>query len=71
MTSKVEAAIAAGMRRVIIPQSNADDVYLSKSMRKRIKIIPVRTLADVIKYSMKKSKRREEIIRELRRSEAD
>ncbi|EET90272.1 MAG: ATP-dependent protease LonB [Candidatus Micrarchaeales archaeon] len=71
VTSKVEAAIAAGMRRVIIPQSNADDVYLSKSMRKRIKIIPVRTLADVIKYSMKKSKRREEIIRELRRSEAD
>ncbi len=71
VTSKVEAAIAAGMRRVIIPQSNADDVYLSKSMRKRIKIMPVRTLADVIKYSMKKSKRREEIIRELRKSEAD
>ncbi|MCL5434674.1 MAG: ATP-dependent protease LonB [Candidatus Marsarchaeota archaeon] len=71
VTSKVEAAIAAGMRRVIIPQSNADDVYLFKSMRKRIKIMPVRTLADVIKYSMKKSKRREEIIRELRKSEAD
>jgi Lon-like ATP-dependent protease len=70
ITSKVEAAINAGMRAVIIPASNIDDVYLSKPMLKRIKIIPVRTLGDVIKYSIKQSKRKNEIIKELHKHES-
>ncbi|HUC38565.1 MAG TPA: ATP-dependent protease LonB [Candidatus Acidoferrum sp.] len=69
VTSKVEAAINAGIRSVIIPASNVDDVYISKDRLKRIKIIPARTLADVIKYSIKQSKRKNEIMAELRKHE--
>ncbi len=69
VTSKVEAAISAGMRTVIIPQSNKEDVYISKDRLRKIKIVPVKTLADVIKHSIKQSKRRNQIIAELRKHE--
>ena len=65
ITSKVEGAIAAGIHKVIIPQSNREDVYLNKQELRKIKVIPVKTFAEVIKYSIKKSKRRDEIISEL------
>ena len=69
VTSKVEAAVAAGMKAVIIPSSNKEDVYLSKDMLKKIKLIPAKTLADVLENAMKKSEKRNAIIRDLRKSE--
>ncbi len=69
VTSKVEAAIGSGMRAVIIPYSNKDDIYLSKELKNKIKIIPVKSFAEVIKYAMKESKRRNEIMKELKKSE--
>ena len=69
VTSKVEAAVSAGMRAVIIPESNKEDVYLSPGILKRIKLIPARTLADVLQNAMKKSAKRDAIIKELRKSE--
>ncbi len=69
VTSKIEAAISAGMRTVIIPQSNRDDVYIAKERLRRIKVVPVKTLAEVMKYSIKPSKRKDEIIMELRKHE--
>ena len=70
ITSKVEAAINAGLKRVLLPASNINDVYISKDMLKKIQIVPVRSFADVIRQSIKKSKRRDEIIRELSKHEA-
>jgi Lon-like ATP-dependent protease len=69
VTSKVEAAISTGMRAVIIPYSNKDDIYISKERIKRIKIIPVKSFAEVLKYAIRKSKRRDEIINELQKYE--
>jgi Lon-like ATP-dependent protease len=69
VTNKVEAAVVAGMKAVIIPDSNKDDVYLSKDMLKRIKLIPAKTLADVLESAIKKSAKRDAIIRDLRKSE--
>jgi Lon-like ATP-dependent protease len=66
VTSKVEAAIDAGLKKVIIPASNANDVALDKDKLKRIKILTVRTLADVLKYSLKDCKAKREIIKELK-----
>ncbi|MDE1857207.1 MAG: ATP-dependent protease LonB [Candidatus Micrarchaeota archaeon] len=65
VTNKVEAAITAGMHSVIVPASNLDDIYISKDKLKRLKIVPVHTLPEVIEYAMKPSARRDEIIREL------
>ncbi len=67
VTQKVEAAINAGLREVILPKSNLDDVYLNKDMLKKIKLIPASTLAQVLEYSLKPSKRKRELISELRK----
>ncbi|MCL5101813.1 MAG: ATP-dependent protease LonB [Candidatus Marsarchaeota archaeon] len=69
VTSKVEAAISTGMRAVIIPYSNKDDIYINKDRIKRIKIIPVKSFAEVLKYALRQSKRRDEIISELQKYE--
>ncbi len=64
-TSKVEAAIAEGIKTVIVPSRNLDDVYLNKDLMKKVKIVAVKNLAEVIQYSLKPSARREQIIKEL------
>ena len=66
VTNKVEAAVDAGIKAVILPASNLEDVSLSKDKLKRIKLIPVKTLADVLKYSLKSGARKDAIIKELR-----
>ncbi|MFH0961200.1 MAG: ATP-dependent protease LonB [archaeon] len=49
VTPKVEAAIAAGMKKVIIPEANLNDLILSDEERRRIKVIPVRRIEQVLK----------------------
>ncbi len=69
ITSKVEAAISSGIKTVILPARNIDDVYLNESELKKIKLIPVKTLAEVLQHSLKPSARREQIIKELKKYE--
>ena len=52
VTSKIEAAIEAGIKRVIIPKSNLKDVVLSSESRNKIKIIPVETIKEVLKEAL-------------------
>ncbi|MDE1869813.1 MAG: ATP-dependent protease LonB [Candidatus Micrarchaeota archaeon] len=67
VTGKVEAAIDVGMKQVIVPKSNVNDIYIDKAKLKRIKIVPVGNIADVLEHALKKSSRRDAIIRELRK----
>jgi len=66
VTSKVEAAIDAGLKAVIIPKSNINDIYIDKDRLKKIKIIPVSNIGEVLEYALKKSPRRDIIIKELK-----
>src|SRR3989344_180350 len=52
VTSKIEAAIEAGIKRVIIPKTNLKDVVLSPDSKKKIKIIPVETIKEVLKEAL-------------------
>lgn len=52
VTYKIEAAIEAGVKQVIIPESNLQDVVLSKENQKKIKIIAVTNLAQVLEHAM-------------------
>ena len=65
ITAKVEAAIEAGMKKVIIPKANEEDVYLGKNNAGKIKIIPVSNLIEVLDESLKESKRKDELIKEM------
>ncbi len=65
VTNKVEAAIQAGIKTIILPASNIDDVSLNKRTLQGVKLIPAKTFADVLKYALKDCARKEEIIKEL------
>jgi ATP-dependent Lon protease len=52
VTQKIEAAIEAGIPRVIIPKTNEKDVLLSLENKKKIKIIPVSTTYEVLKEAL-------------------
>lgn len=49
VTAKIEAAIEAGLKRVLVPESNLNDIVLNKNKQGRIKIIPVKNINDVLK----------------------
>ncbi len=66
VTNKVEAAVQAGIRAVILPTSNIDDVSLGKDKLKGVKLLPAKTLADVLKYALKDCKRKDELMKELK-----
>ena len=51
VTAKIEAAIEAGLRKVIIPKSNARDVLLEKKYEGKIEIATAETLIDVLMNS--------------------
>jgi Lon-like ATP-dependent protease len=48
VSAKVEAAVEAGIENVIVPESNLKDIVIDDEKLKRIKIIPVRTIIDVV-----------------------
>jgi|SaaInlStandDraft_4_1057021.scaffolds.fasta_scaffold00166_31 ATP-dependent Lon protease len=52
LSAKVEAAIDAGMKTVIVPNSNLKDIILPKDKVNKIKIVPVTTLAQVLKEAL-------------------
>ena len=52
VTQKIEAAIEAGIKEVIIPESNVKDVLLERKYVGKIKIRPAKTLIDVLTHSL-------------------
>ncbi len=52
VTAKVEAAADSGIKRVLVPEDNLDDLVLESRYRGMIEVIPVRTLRDVLKYAL-------------------
>jgi Lon-like ATP-dependent protease len=52
VTAKVEAAADSGIRRVLIPADNMDDLVLESRYRGAVEVIPVGTLRDVLKYAL-------------------
>ncbi|MEK6932976.1 MAG: ATP-dependent protease LonB [Nanoarchaeota archaeon] len=51
VTAKLEAAIEAGIKNAIIPKTNERDVLLNKEDRKKITIIPVSTIEEVLMHA--------------------
>ncbi len=52
VTQKIEAAIEAGLKKVIIPKSNEKDVLLEKRYKGKIEIITAEKITDVLKNSL-------------------
>jgi len=52
VSAKVDAAIEAGIKRIIVPKSNLQDIIISDDKLKTIEIIPVETISQVLKEAL-------------------
>jgi len=52
VTQKIEAAAQAGIKTVLIPQSNMGDVLIDEAFKNKIEIIPVSNISEVFEYAM-------------------
>ena len=51
-TAKIEGAYQAGIKEVIIPKGNVEDVVLEDEIKEKMKIIPVETLDEVLEIAL-------------------
>ena len=66
VSAKVEAAINAGIKEVIIPASNIDDLVLSDP--KAIKITPADSIIDVIEHAMVDNAQKTKLLNTIKKS---
>ncbi|MFH1285591.1 MAG: ATP-dependent protease LonB [Candidatus Micrarchaeota archaeon] len=66
VTSKVEAAIEAGMKRVMVPEANAGDVYLDAEGKEKIKVIPVTNIIEVLEEALEEGPKKKKLISDMR-----
>tara|TARA_Y100000310_G_scaffold112450_1_gene110928 strand:- start:2106 stop:4088 length:1983 start_codon:yes stop_codon:yes gene_type:complete len=52
VTSKVEAAIEAEMKTIIVPKANFKDIIVPKQKLEKIKVVPVDTIEEVLKEAL-------------------
>ncbi len=65
ITAKIEAAAEAGIKRIVIPFQNVKDVLIDKKYRKKIKIIPVETIKDVLNVVLVSGPKKDDLISKL------
>jgi len=61
---KLEAAIEAGIKRVLVPESNMKDIVIEKI--KKLEVIPVKTLEDVVANALVNGSK---LVKQIKRKE--
>lgn len=64
ISAKVEAALEAGIKNVIVPKSNLRDIVIDPKKLKNIKIIPVEKIEEVLEHALV-WKGKEKILKEI------
>ena len=70
VTYKIEAAAQSGIKTVLIPKSNENDVLLEEHYKDKIKIVPVSTINDVLEHSLI-GRKRDSLIKRLHKFASD
>ncbi len=65
VTAKIEGAAEAGMKRVLIPESNAKDVQIEAKYYDMVEIITTKNLRDVLEYALVDCPKKEEYLEKL------
>ena len=52
VTYKIEAAVKAGIKTVLIPRMNINDVLIEEQYKSKVTIIPVDTIDEVLKHAL-------------------
>lgn len=66
VSAKVEAAIEAGIENVIVPKSNMQDIVIREEDLKKIKLIPVERISEVLEKALD-WKGKETILKKIKR----
>ncbi len=66
VTGKINAAVDAKIKQVIIPASNLEDVVLHEEVARKIEIIPVKTIWDVLHIALKDCKKKEDLLKRVK-----
>jgi Lon-like ATP-dependent protease len=66
VTQKIEAAIQAGLKKVIIPKDNLDDVLLDAEHKGRIEIIPVSRIEEVLEHALVECEKKKELLEKFK-----
>jgi len=66
VTAKVEAAANEGIKRVLVPESNLNDVLIEEQYKDKIEIIPVGTLTEVIENALVDGEGKDKLLKKLR-----
>jgi Lon-like ATP-dependent protease len=66
VTSKVEAAISAGIKKVIIPEGNLKDVMLDKKNEAAVEIIPVSSFSQTLEHALAWGSNRESFLEKVK-----
>lgn len=67
INGKIDAAIDSGIKNIIIPKMNADDVYLEKERLKLINIVLVSDIYDVLEKVLGKNKNKKKLLLEIKK----
>ncbi len=65
VTQKIESAIQAGLRKVIIPKDNTDDVQLDADHEGKIEIVPVSRIDEVLEHSLVNCEKKDRLLKKL------
>ena len=65
VTAKVEAAVEAGLKKVIVPKSNYEDIILDEAHKDRIEIIPVSNIEEVLEAALGQSQERQKFMKRI------
>jgi len=55
------------LKKVIIPESNKNDIFLEKNYEGKIEIVTAKTLIDVLEHSLVPSAQRNEVVERMRK----
>ncbi|GBE56347.1 lon protease 2 [archaeon BMS3Bbin16] len=66
ITAKVEAAITAGIKTVIIPAGNAKDVLIERKAKAKVEIVAVKNLSEVLEHALTSGADREGLLERIK-----
>lgn len=67
VTAKIQSAIQAGFKEVLIPKANVQDIVLPKDSLKKIKVIPVSSLSEVLNHAFAKNGKKQKFLNSLKK----
>lgn len=65
VTAKIEAAARSGIKTIVVPRANMQDVLLDEKYEKMVEVIPVDTLDEVMEIALIKHAEKESLVERL------